>query len=358
MKTWPKPRQKLPLPLEWQISWTGRRSDEVHHVFFVKIHKAASSTLTSLFLRFSHSRQLNVLLPRAGHNILSERERWPLALLSRHPPSPPFLFDMVCNHVVYDKRLERFLPEDVVRIAILREPLAQVYSAFKYYTTVYWERYLNKASSFHDFLSRQDHYEDQDPYGSFTNNRMSLDLGLPLKQLRNSSHVQHFVKEVDDLFDLVLIAERFDESMIVLKRRLKWTMKDVLYISINKGAKSKKRLPKLDQSLEKKFKNFNQFDNGLYDYFPKKFDKLVLEGGQDFRDEVQAYRDILQRVNEYCTLKDVVPEKIVFSQQKYTDSFELQNSECKTMILEEMEFLERFRFSQEKRLYPNKQGQQ
>ncbi|KAL8582080.1 hypothetical protein ACOMHN_004000 [Nucella lapillus] len=297
-----------PLPLQWQVNVTGR-SEEVHHILFVKVHKAASSTLSSLFLRFAFSRQLNVLFPRAGRNILSERWRWPLARLSRHPPSPPFLFDIVCNHLVYDRRAERFLPEDVVRIVVLREPLSQVYSAFNYYRKVYREEYLKHPSSFRDFLSRQDHYENRGPYRSFTNNRMSLDLGLPLKQLKNSSHVKHFVKEVDDLFDLVLIAERFDESMILLKRRLKWTMKDVLYISINKGAKSQQRPPKLDQAIKKKFRKFDQFDNGLYDYFSQKFDKLVREEGQGFKDEVQAYKDILQ---QFCKLNKSVLKSHIF----------------------------------------------
>ena len=94
-------------------------------VFVFQVHKAASSTLYNIFVRFSISRELNVMFPREG-NLLGEtsHELYPLV---EHPPSPPFLFDLLCNHVVFDKEMIRpFFPEDTVYVAVLREPFSQV----------------------------------------------------------------------------------------------------------------------------------------------------------------------------------------------------------------------------------------
>ena len=93
--------------------------------FPLQVHKAASSTLYNIFVRFSISRELNVMFPRNG-NLLSDQahELYPLV---EHPPSPPFLFDLLCNHVVFDLEMIRpFFPKDVLYIAILREPFSQV----------------------------------------------------------------------------------------------------------------------------------------------------------------------------------------------------------------------------------------
>nr|KAG5703112.1 hypothetical protein BaRGS_012174 [Batillaria attramentaria] len=57
---------------------------------------------------------------------------------------------------------------------------------------------------------------------------MSIDLGLPQKQITNRSYIPVFVEELDKTFDLVLIKERFDESLILLKRSFHWQIQDIV----------------------------------------------------------------------------------------------------------------------------------
>ena len=94
--------------------------------------------------------------------------------------SPPFLFDIFCNHVIYNRsQVDRYFPRDVKHLAILRHPWRQVQSAFHYYTTAFHVSYLKGVPSFQVFVKNQSRFEPSDPLHSKTNNRMSVDLGLP-----------------------------------------------------------------------------------------------------------------------------------------------------------------------------------
>jgi hypothetical protein len=46
---------------------------------------------------------------------------------------------------------------------------------------------------------------------------MAFDLGLPPSQFRNADIVDRFIKRLEETFDLVLIAERMPESLVLLR---------------------------------------------------------------------------------------------------------------------------------------------
>ena len=49
----------------------------------------------------------------------------------------------------------------------------------------------------------------------------------------NKTDVMKYIKELDKQFDLVLIAEYFDESLILLDELLCWPYKDLTYLKQN-----------------------------------------------------------------------------------------------------------------------------
>jgi hypothetical protein len=66
-----------------------------------------------------------------------------------------------------------------------------------------------------------------------TNNKMSIDLGMPTGHIRNGSLIKFHLQKLKASFHLVLLQEYFDESLILLKRHTCWSFKDVIYISHN-----------------------------------------------------------------------------------------------------------------------------
>ncbi|KAK7477602.1 hypothetical protein BaRGS_00031150 [Batillaria attramentaria] len=173
--------------------------EEVRHIIFVKVHKAASSTAMSVILRFAMSRSLNVMLPRI-RNILSNYSPKLLPIIE-HPESPPFLFDILCNHVVLNATsLRPHFPADTKYVAIVREPLTLVQSAYHYFRDVEGFPYLKAVPSFKAYVSDPLKYEPKNPYMSLTRNRMSIELGLPPEQVSNVSYTRHFYRNWTKLF--------------------------------------------------------------------------------------------------------------------------------------------------------------
>jgi galactosylceramide sulfotransferase len=51
---------------------------------------------------------------------------------------------------------------------------------------------------------------------------MLWDAGLPARSMNNATAVRAKIQEMEDTFQLVMLAERFDESMVLMKDLLCW----------------------------------------------------------------------------------------------------------------------------------------
>lgn len=61
---------------------------------------------------------------------------------------------------------------------------------------------------------------------------MASDLGYPIKRPGKSNlEAKQFINELETQFDLVLIGDYLDESLLVLKKVLCWSLKDFIFLS-------------------------------------------------------------------------------------------------------------------------------
>ena len=58
------------------------------------------------------------------------------------------------------------------------------------------------------------------------------DLGLPSSDMESPEAVSAKVQELDGEFDFVMLAEYFDESLVILAKMLCWDLKEVIQINI------------------------------------------------------------------------------------------------------------------------------
>ncbi|XP_071150701.1 galactose-3-O-sulfotransferase 2-like [Mytilus edulis] len=334
-------------------------SSPMTHVAFLKTHKTASSTIMSIMQRFGYFRNLTFVMPLkkidqyrfnyigapgetiSYENIIPKREEDD--------------YDLLCNHVVYDEgAFQNTFPSDTFLFTIIREPLKQLISTVNYYGFTqqgYFAKILNQSLThpMSDYLKSPWKFEPSNPHYSVTNNKMSIDLGLPVSQIRNGSFIKSYFERLNTKFELVLLQEYFDESLILFKRYTCWSFKDIIYIS--------KNIWPLHQNLNlsaddiDNHRKWNVADYALYETFYKIFWTKVLKE-QEFFDEVYHFRRILQKVNIHCS-NDKQSKSLTIFDSKWSPGFILTPDDCIFLKINEKQFITVIHKRMMSRAYPN-----
>ncbi|GFN94682.1 galactose-3-o-sulfotransferase 3 [Plakobranchus ocellatus] len=350
----------------WRLpSKSFKNVSQIRQVVFAKVHKAASSTVQNILLRFAMARDLDILLPTQGPIINETGSTIRPEKIIPHPLGK--LFDILCTHVVYTKQeIGRYFSNSTVRVTMIREPMQHAISALHYYTTVFPQKGYVAGVKKHpnDPVNGFVHHpEDFYPYpshvcaepGSYISNRMSYDLGFDADNFaaskKNDSKIQIFVNELEKEFHFVLISDYFDESMVLLKRVLGWTVKDIIYLKVNIGEIKNTSVwnhkPQFDSQTFEAFRECNKLDYELYDHFlPLFLDKIQKQ--PNFKEEVSYFKQLQERVREFC-LESVIEKTLNISESKWSKQFTVSTTDCKLMKTAEKEMVELARKKQLKR---------
>ena len=125
-------------------------------------------------------------------------------------------------------------------------------------------------------------------YQVFGRNQLLWDLGLDVFDMSKKDKIKEKIKSLDNEFDLVLIAERFDESLLLLQNLLCWKISDMSYLKLNERvAKSK---TKMSFETRKILKNWLWADFLLYDHFKTKLDSILNNlSRQEFQSRLTSF---------------------------------------------------------------------
>lgn len=320
------------------------------HVAFLKVHKTASSTAQNVFLRYGDERNLSFVLAHTKGestwlNVISYVNSITKDNIVPAPKGQPF--DILCCHVIYDRQsFEAVLPRDTAYVGIVRDPVSRFQSAVKYFSP----RFILKLPGENPLSVYADNplaHEPENPRLSQTNNRMAVEFGFPAdlfpgKPLNGSqSEIDAYLKKLDSEFDFIIISEKFDESMILMKRILGWDTKDVLYVDKNVGGKITNTRKILQNADKSKIKQFLRLDSALYDFALKRFNKLVSEGGDDFISEVAEFKAERKQVNHFCTSsKD---NEMHIGATEWHDEYTVRKYDCKTFSKHEKDLIQKQR---------------
>ena len=247
---------------------------EKQNVFFLKIQKTGSTTVQQLLLRFGLVRDLSFMLfvnkwsypsPIFTHLLLPEPSR-----------STGFdgRYNILCEHTVYSEpELKKLMPNDTFYLANLRHPFTHIKSYINYYT-MFTELNISSTKHFLSELLRDPVRHDK---ANSTRNVMATFFGLP-RAVSDPAAGDALIRLVDEKFDLVLIMEHIDESLVLMKRRLCWTLKDILYLPLRVEKYEGKANGKEDQEqLIARHRDWSPIDYAIYDHFARKLQvgKLV-----------------------------------------------------------------------------------
>lgn len=124
--------------------------------------------------------------------------------------------------------MKMLMPPDTLYVTILRHPVQLFESMYEYYRL---ERFYdfpftqfgNESATLPDFSKRF--------VGRIGTNQMFFDLGYSMHDF-TPAIVKAYIDQIESHFDLIMIEEMFDESMILLKDLLCWTMDDIVTFKV------------------------------------------------------------------------------------------------------------------------------
>ncbi|XP_010775459.1 galactose-3-O-sulfotransferase 2-like, partial [Notothenia coriiceps] len=208
----------------------------------------------------------------------------------------------------------KVMPRDTFYFSILRNPVAMMESIFIYYRSI---PAFHKTHSLDNFLDNSwKNYNSSVTNNHYAHNILAFDFGFDNNVAPGADDLEErtsmAIAAIERDFHLILISEYFDESMILLKHALCWSLEDVVSFKLNSRSE-KSRHPLLPETAEK-IKRWNALDWRIYLHFNTSFwlkvDSLV--GQEQMKREVSQLRELQTKLANSC-LKDggaVDPSKI------------------------------------------------
>ncbi|XP_029647235.2 galactosylceramide sulfotransferase-like [Octopus sinensis] len=302
-------------------------------VVFLKVHKAGSTTVMNILLRYGLYHKLVFVLPKHSNYINRQSE---LDVGRIIPPPKGKRYNILCNHSVYNRSVFHSLfPPGTFYLAIIRQPFEQFKSAFNYYSMarVVMREKNSSTNPIRDYLQIRNKISIP-KFRNFVNNRMAYDFGIAPENFTNYKAIKNYIEILDKDFDLVMILEYFDESLILLRRYLCWTMKDIVSIRLNE------RKREIETSMDdfERHKNITMADYMIYEHFLGTFWKLVALEGPSFFKELNHYKQIRKIIEAFCKGKSK-ERKVVIPSSHWNMAFEISKIECEHIVIQELAFI-------------------
>ena len=111
------------------------------------------------------------------------------------------------------------------------------------------------------------------PTAMIGKNQMLWDLGMSHTDMEDKVKVSEKINELDKQFDFVLIAEHFDESLVLLARMMCWDLRDVP--SLAQNARKASKVSNITETAKQYLTSWLSSDYQLYQHFLTKFESLA-----------------------------------------------------------------------------------
>jgi hypothetical protein len=256
-------------------------------LIFLHIPKAAGSTLHKIIARQYASDSIYSIDGLRVHESIAEFKQLPEAKRSE--------IKVLKGHMRFG--LHEYLPQPSTYITILRDPVERIISHY-YYVLRSPEHYL-----YEQVTSRNMSLTDYICSGitkELNNSQTRLlctKAALETYEQGSKEILESAKKNIQEKFAVVGLAEKFDETLILLKRNFKWNLPFYIKANITKDRPLKNDI---SQETLKIIEQYNELDVELYEFISKKFQKIITQSGALFEMELKQ----LQLVNTgYSTIR-------------------------------------------------------
>ncbi|XP_072407271.1 LOW QUALITY PROTEIN: galactose-3-O-sulfotransferase 3 [Chiloscyllium punctatum] len=303
------PRSPTPCPSD-PCPLGGARAPKQTAVVFLKTHKTAGSTVQNILFRFAERHGITVALPGG---LCGERDHqfcYPRRFSRRYVHPLTRAPGIVASHLRPGlSELRSLAPAGAAFITIVREPAAMFESLFSYYGQHSASFRNVPGRSIATFLRRPEaYYLPGERYAMYARNSLLFDLGGdPNRDPGDEAYLQAFILGLESVFSLVMVAEYFDESLVLLRRLLSWDLKDVTYVRLN--ARSEASRSRLGREQAERARRWNWLDTRLYRHFNASlWAKLRALGPECLGQELTLLRQANRRLARDCFGPEAGPE--------------------------------------------------
>ncbi|XP_023225006.1 galactose-3-O-sulfotransferase 2-like [Centruroides sculpturatus] len=323
------------------------------NVVFLKTHKCASSSIQNIFLRYTDKHNLTLVLPLfSSTNYLSSTKPFNRSMIGRVPWSS-FGYNILCHHMVFNyPEVKALMPSDTIYVSIIRNPVSvfeslYVYGNLKDFFNMSLQEYIKntKNLSMIDTLKRR-------LGGNLGYNQIIYDFGMSPSNFDKADVINKTITNIEKTFDLVMIAEMFDESLILLKNLMCWNFDDVVSFAINVRQDIYKT--QLNESEKVLLDEWNSVDRQLYDHFLEIFKKKLQFVNQNkLKDDVQQLKKRRQLWYKRCVKEIVNAEQTNKNESwnKMVHAYKLKDeakfsSMCQNLVKSEIQYTKELRKKQ------------
>jgi len=293
--------EKPPCCVEVEAPWLRRPAEErcspQNNVGFLKTHKCGSSSIQSILLSYGMRNNLTFAVPEKSH--IFDVTRPFLASDARGQPYQVDVANMFAFHAMWDHReVSKVLFPGSKFITIVREPTELYLSMFQYFQL--HKFYKMPLEEVVDTVPRNTTRRNM---GCLAYNSILCDLGAHPQDYDRPTTVRRLTAMADDYFDLVMVADRFDESLVLMCQLLCWSYKDVAFLNSNT---LKVKESSVSPHVRERLKELQKPDYYVYNYFATKFDRLVeAYGRKKMSHEVDLLRKARSEELERCQVREV-----------------------------------------------------
>ncbi|XP_076322033.1 galactosylceramide sulfotransferase-like [Tachypleus tridentatus] len=267
------------------------------NIFFLKNHKCGSDTVQNILLRYGDNNNLTFLIPERGTSFWNPvRKPFSKERVKMLPWAIFGDFNIFCVHVRFDPHeIQAVMPPDSVYIAIVREPVSHFESTYSYYNL--FKKY---GMTLRDFSLMNKTFMFRKNIGFRERNPQLYDFGVNGTYTQDTGFFQREIEKLDGIFDLVMITELMEESLVLLKTLLCWELKDVAFFKKNVRSDTW-RENNLSWKEGVGIRAWNFGDDLLYKHFRLKFEKQLSAFGSDkMQREIKQLRQINNQIFLEC----------------------------------------------------------
>ncbi|KAG8596604.1 hypothetical protein GDO81_001984 [Engystomops pustulosus] len=273
-----------------------------HNLMFLKTHKTGSSTILNILFRFGEKHRLHFAFPhgRNDFDYPSYFQRWQVE--GYHPG---VCYNIICNHMRYShSEVKMLIPPDAVFVTVLRNPALLFESAFQYFARLIpltWKLPGTGSEQKIDAFLRNptDYYDPSGFNAHYLHNLLTFDLGYDNEMDIKDPRVPDFLKQLDNHFQLVMLLEYFDESLLLLRDLMCWSMEDILYFKLN--ARKDSGGSRLSSDMYQRAQEWNALDTRIYQHFNATFWKKVENYGVErMKKDVMELRRRNEELKQEC----------------------------------------------------------
>lgn len=267
---------------------------------------------------------MNVVLPATG-NYLSVTELFDRKSLET-TKWKNVSFDIFSLHNRWNKiEVVALLKDEVPTFTIIRDPV-EVFVSMFYFLDKFQEFF--GTTNIHDMILQIQNTSHLSKLrercmGFLGRNQMAWDMGLSPDIFDNETAVQIEIERLDREFDLVMISNRMDESLVLLSHLLNWPLERVLHLDLNRRKPEKSATLSSDE--RKLLSDWLLADIKIFHHFSRRFDDKVTqlnrkESKWGFLDSIfwspymENQRRLLKEGNDqlrkFCVIEEVGNENL------------------------------------------------